>query len=266
MLRACRREDPEAGPDAGRGDHRSLAVPVQAVSHPALPQAVCRVLRAPLMARRLASEPVLVRRQCPVREESPDVHSARNLRGVAASHRERPVRPEARSEDAVPAQPKAHRRAVSRSTVLREAWRLVLALHLEAEPRVQAVAAQSEQPLVLVVPSELRPVAEEAVVVPPLAQQVAAEAEQPSAGQAEVAARPSEARVVAEVRPLEVRAAEVVQPSAQQVAAEQDAQPVAEAVLDVPQVEEEVRDARQVAAEQARPWEARAEQPSAARP
>ena len=132
---------------------------------------------------------------------------------------------------------------------------------------MQAVAAQSEQPLVLVVPSELRPVAEEAVVVPPLAQQVAAEAEQPSAsGQAEVAARPSEARVVAEVRPLEVRAAEVVQPSAQQVAAEQDAQPVAEAVLDVPQVEEEVRDARQVAAVQARPWEARAEQPSAARP
>ena len=52
-----------------------------------------------------------------------------------------------------------------RPMVLPEAWRLALAQHLEAEPRVQAVAAQSEQPLALVVPSELRPVAEAAVPV-----------------------------------------------------------------------------------------------------
>lgn len=246
---------------------------VQEVSRPALPQAVCLALQASErpMALRPAAEPVLVRRQCPVQVESPDVHSALNLRGVAASRRERPVRP----EDAVPAQSKAHRpaasrstvlRAVSRSMVLQEAWCLALALHLEAEPRVQAVAAQSEQPLVLVVPSELRPVAVEAVVAPPLAQQVAAEAEQPSAGQAEVAARPLEARVVAEVRPSEVRAVEAEQPLAQQAAAEQDAQPVAEAARDVLQVEEAARDARRVAAAQVQPWEARVEQPSAARP
>lgn len=61
MRRACQREDPEADPDAGRGDRRSPAVPVlaagrvqvlrlasQAVSRPVWQEALLPVLRAAL--------------------------------------------------------------------------------------------------------------------------------------------------------------------------------------------------------------------------
>ena len=189
------------------------------------------MLRVQSMALHPAAEPVSVRRQCLVRVESPDVHSALNLRDVAVSRRERPVRPEARSENAavLQAQSKGHRPAVSRSMVREvwEVWHPALALRPEAEPSVQAVA-QSEQAL----PSE----------------------------QQQVAAQPSEVREVEAEQPLARLVAEAVQPSAQQAAvAEQDAQPAAEVALDVLQVEEAVQAARRVAATQALPWEARAE-------
>lgn len=236
----CQRGDPAADPDAGRGDRRILAVPVQAVGpaqkvsrpvqalRPALPQEAHPASRVRLMARHPAAEPVSVQHQCPVRVESRDVHSARSRRDAAVSHRERPVRPEARSEDAavLQAQSKAHRPVAWRPMVLREARRLALALRPEAEPRVQAAAAQSEQAL----PSEQLLVP----VVPSAQQPVGAEAE-PLARPPEVAQR--EARRVASVEPdvLQVEQ-DARQAASDALQAEQAVQQAALAEPDVLQV------------------------------
>lgn len=234
------------------------------------------VLRVQLMALRLAAEPVSVRHL--VRAESRDVRSARIRRDVAVSRRERPVRPEARLKDAavLQAQSKVHRPAAAlRSMVLREARR-ELVLRLEAEPRVQAVAAApSEQPLVTVAPSEQQPgvaEAEPSVLALKVAQHEArlaavAELDVPPVAEAVQDAQPEVqplARLAAGVESDVLPVAEVAQavqpeeqPLAQPAAVARGARLAVEAEPDVRQVEEAVRGARP---------EARVVQPSAGRP
>lgn len=141
VRRAFPAGDPAVGPDAGRGDRRIPAVPVRAAG----PARELRPALRVLLALRPAAEPVPVRR--PVRVESRDVRSVRNLRDAAASRRERPVRPEAHWEDAAVLQ--------AQSKVHRPAWLL------QREPSAQQVAAQSEQPLVPVAPLAQQPVVQE---------------------------------------------------------------------------------------------------------
>ena len=246
VQRAYRREDPAVDPDADRGGRRIPADPVRAVG-PAR-EVLRPVLRVQLMALRLAAEPVSVRHL--VRAESRDVRSARIRRDVAVSRRERPVRPEARLKDAavLQAQSKVHRPAAAlRSMVLREARR-ELVLRLEAEPRVQAVAAApSEQPLVTVAPSEQQPgvaEAEPSVLALKVAQH---EARLAAVAELDV---PPVAEAVQDAQPE-------VQPLAQPAAVARGARLAVEAEPDVRQVEEAVRGARP---------EARVVQPSAGRP
>ncbi len=192
------------------------------------------------------------------------------------------------------AQSKVHRSVACLPMTVASVRRLELALRPEAEPRVRAVAVQSEQAL----PSEQwseplsAPLAQQpvgAAEAEPLVQREAATAQlsvralkvaqhearlaaavEPGVQQVEAAEQDAQpevqplARLAAEaesdVPPVEA-AEQVVQPEVQPLA-----QPAVEAGLDVPQVEEAVQDARRVAAvAQAQPWEARAEQPSVAR-
>ena len=143
MLRACQREDPEAGPDADRADHRSPAVPAQAVLHRALLPALQEVLHqaSPEALLPVLWEASLLESQESLQQVVSQALAQRHLvqpdarrQDVAASHHARQGQPEEPPADAVArALSMAHRLAVSRS--MGRAQRLALAE--EALPGVQ---------------------------------------------------------------------------------------------------------------------------------
>lgn len=271
VLRAYRQEDPEADPDAGRGDHRSPVVPVQAVlhqallpaspevSHPVEPAALRPVLREALQE---SLEESLQREALP----APAVYRAPaggRRQDAAVSHHARPARPGAHPADAVvQAQSMVHRPAVSRS------------MEQVRHPELAEAALPGAQPEELSVQ-----VAVSARVRPSELPQVAAAEAQLSERREAVSAQPwvQPEEAAAEVLPSVVRVVEAVQPWAAQAAVEvQRAVVLAEEEVQrgaVPAVEEE-RPAAERAAEAARllagqaavpvrPSEARAELPSA---
>lgn len=156
MLLACRREDPEAGLDAGRGDHRSLAVPEQGVLHRALLPASQEVLHQALHpelweASLLESQASLQQVVSQALAQRHSVQPDARRQDVAASRHARRGQPEEPPADAVArALSMAHRLAVSRS--MARAQRLALAE--EAVPGVQpeelsAQVSARVQPLAL---------------------------------------------------------------------------------------------------------------------
>lgn len=253
VLRACRGEDPEAGPDAGRGDHRIPVVPALAVSHRALLPASQEALHPELWEASLpepeeASQPAGSQALAQRHLVQPD---ARRQDAVVSHHACR-ARPEVHPVDAVArARPMAHRPAVLlRPTA--QVRRLERAA--EALPGVQREEL-SVQVVVSARPSELLLVEQAAVAEVPWAQQ-------PVAAEAQPWVQPEEA--VAVVLLSEVRVVEVELPSAEQAAAQRAAVPAAaEERLAAERVAEAVRLAAGQAAVPVRPSEARAELPSA---
>ncbi len=228
MLRACRGEDPEAGPDAGRGDHRSPVVPALAVvSHRALLPASQEALHLE------SSEASLLEPEESLQPAGSQASAQRHLvqadarrQDAVVSHHARQARPEAHPVDAVArARPMAHRPAV----LLRPTAQ-VRRLELAAEvlPGVQ----REELPVQAVVserPSELLLVEQAAVAEVPWAQQPVAvvellsevrvvEAELPSAERAAAEAQRAAVPAAEEERLAAERVVEAVQPSAGQAA------------------------------------------------
>lgn len=267
MLSACRQEDPEADPDAGRGDHRSpavperAAVPAQEVLHQALQEVLRRGLPEPwwlaLTARWSERFPA---EQAPARHPvQPDARR----QDVAASRHARRAPPEAHPVDAVArarARSLAHRRAVSRSMEQVRRPELAESAVPCAQPEelsVQAAvsARPSELPQVAAEEAQLSVQPEEAAVeaLPSVVRVV--EAVQPSAAQA-VAEVPRVVVPAAEVELLAAeRAAEVERPSVVQVA---EAAQLSEAQAAVPVQPSEARAVRPLAelsAEPSRPRE-----------
>lgn len=269
VLRAYRQEDPEADPDAGRGDHRSPVVPVQAVLHQALlpaspevshlvePAALRPVLREALqesLQREAFPAPAVYRAPAGARRQD-----------AAVSHHARPARPGAHPADAVvQARSMVHRPAVSRS--------MEQVRHPELAEAALPGAQPEELSVQVAVSARVRP--------SELPQVAAAEAEsQLSERREAVSAQPwvQPEEAAAEVLPSVVRVVEAVQPWAAQAPVEvQRAVVLAEEEVQrgaVPAVEEErpaaerVAEAAQLLAGQAavpvRPSEARAELPSA---
>lgn len=259
MLSACRQEDPEAGPDAGRGDHRSPAVPAQEVLHQALQEVSRRGLPEPwwlaLTARWSERFPA---EQAPARHPvQPDARR----QDVAALRHARRAQPEAHPVDAVArARSLAHRRVVSRWTEQVRRPELAESAVPCAQPEelsVQAVASAR--------PSELPQVAAEEEEAQLSVPRVAAEAQpwvQPEEAAVEAlpsvvrvveAVQPSAAQAVAEVRRVVVPAAEV-----ELLAAERAAEVELPSVV---QVAAQLSAVQQVA--RAQPLEARAVRPLA---
>ncbi|EKS34825.1 hypothetical protein HMPREF9695_04735 [Afipia broomeae ATCC 49717] len=256
MLRACRGEDPEAGPDAGRGDHRSPVVPALAVvSHRALLPASQEALHPEL------SEASLLEPEESLQPAGSQASAQRHLvqadarrQDAVVSHHARQARPEAHPVDAVArARPMAHRPAV----LLRPTAQ-VRRLELAAEvlPGVQ----REELPVQAVVserPSELLLVEQAAVAEVPWAQQ-------PVAVEAQPWVQPEAAAVVELLS--EVRVVEAELPSAERAAAEAQraAVPAAEEErLAAERVVEAVQPSAGQAAVPVQPSEVRAELPSA---
>ena len=226
MLRACRGEDPEAGPDAGRGDHRSPVVPALAVvSHRALLPASQEALHPEL------SEASLLEPEESLQPAGSQASAQRHLvqadacrQDAVVSHHARQARPEAHPVDAVArARPMAHRPAVLlRPTA--QVRRLELAA--EALPGVQREEL-SVQAAVAEVPWAQQPVAaeaqpwvlpEEAAAVELLSEEQAVEAGQPSAERAAAEAQRAAVPAAEEERLAAERVVEAVQPSAGQAA------------------------------------------------
>lgn len=244
VLRAYRQEDPEADPDAGRGDHRSPVVPVQAVLHqallPASPEVSHLVEPAALrpVSRVASQEESLQREALP----APAVYRAlagAHRQDAAASRHARPARPEVHPADAVvQAQSMVHRPAVSRS--------MEQVRHPELAEAALPGAQPEELSVQVAVSARVRP--------SELPQVAAAEAEaQLSERREAVSAQPwvQPEEAAAEVLPSVVRVVEAVQPWAAQAAVEvQRAVVLAEEEVQrgaVPAVEEERPAAERVA-------------------
>lgn len=253
VLWACRGEDPEAGPDAGRGDHRSPVVPALAVSRRALLPAPQEALHPELSeASLLEPEESLHPAGSQALAQRHLVQADARRQDAVVSHHARQARPEAHPVDAVArARPMAHRPAVLLRPKVRR-----LELAAEVLPGVQ----REELPVQVVVserPSELLLVEQVAVAEVPWAQQ-------PVAAEAQPWVQPEEEAAVELLS--EVRVVEAELPSVERAAAEAQraAVPAAEEErLVAERVAEAVQPSAGQAAVPVQLLEARAELPSA---
>ena len=206
VLRAYRQEDPEADPDAGRGDHRSPVVPVQAVLHQALLPASPEVshLVEPAALRPVLREASQESLEELLQREAFPAPAGAHRQDAAALRHARPARPEVHPADAVvQAQSMVHRPAVLRSMAPERVQRPERAA--EALPDVQSEALPAQ----VLVSAQARP--------SELPQAAAAQlSERREAVSAQPWVQPEEA--AAEVLPSVVRVVEAVQPWAAQAA------------------------------------------------